>query len=904
VAGESRRDLIFKMRADPEGFKKGMKEASGSARGFYTQLKRLEEQQASVDTTMTSLGQGMMVTGAAIGVGLGLAARAAIQWESAWTGVAKVVDGTPEQMEALEGELRSLATTLPQTHAEIAGVAAAAGQLGIAREDISEFTQVMVAMGVSTDIASEDAAMGMARLMNIMQTAPADVQRLGSAIVGLGNDGASTESEILNMALRIAGAGKTVGMTEAEVLGFASALASVGIEAESGGSSVSTAMIKISEAVSEGGESLEQFAAVAGLSADEFASKFRSSPAAAMDLFVQGLGRIQSSGGDVFATLKQLGMSDIQLRDAMLRLAGAGDLLTESLATGNDAWRENSALMEEALRRYGTAESQIGVARNQLTEMGIQLGETLLPIINDFLLAGSGFFAWFNDLSPAVKEFVVQLGLAATVIGLVGGAALMAAPKLAALSVSLGAMGGGTAKAAGTALGGILRVMGGPWGLVIGAGAAVIGKFAMEQAEAKGRVEALTNSLDAQTGAVTDNTRVLIANELEQRGVIETANDLGVSLATMVDAIEGDPAAMQAVNDAIARRREELIELAGTSEANLTEIDAERGALTHLQEVMGGVSDETQEAIDQKQRQIELQEGATDSTKQEASATQILAEQLGIATDQVDEATAASQEFDAALQALRDTMFGSKDAQAALTLEVGRATEAFEENGNSLDVNSEAGALNHQAVMGLIAANHELISAEAESGATAEELAGITDDLRGDFINLMKQAGFSEEAIQEYADAFDEIPASKTTTLIQELVTVGQWNAPSSGILPQYATGGLVGFPNGGMLRGPGTGTSDSMLIRASNGEFVVNAEATSQNRALLEAINSGQTLGTAMRHVPASHRGMGGMGSAGAAMVRVWFDFTNVSGSLERAIKDSVVVNGGGNVQIAFGSR
>ncbi|KPC73385.1 hypothetical protein ADL26_13615, partial [Thermoactinomyces vulgaris] len=138
-----------------------------------------------------------------------------------------------------------------------------------AREDIAQFTETVVAMGVSTDLASEDAAMGMARLMNIMQTAPDQVGNLGSAIVGLGNAGASTESEIMEMALRIAGAGHTVGMTEAEVLAFSSALASVGIEAESGGSSISTAMIKISEAVNEGGDALDTFAEVAGVTADE-----------------------------------------------------------------------------------------------------------------------------------------------------------------------------------------------------------------------------------------------------------------------------------------------------------------------------------------------------------------------------------------------------------------------------------------------------------------------------------------------------------------------------------------------------------------------------------------------------------------------------------------------------------
>lgn len=903
------------MRADPEGFKKGMKEASGSARGFYTQLKRLEEQQARVDTMMTGLGQGMMIAGGAIGVGLGLAAKAAIDWESAWTGVAKVVDGTPEQMEALEGELRDLATTLPQTHAEIAGVAAAAGQLGIAREDIAEFTQTMVAMGVSTDIASEDAAMGMARLMNIMQTAPDQVSNLGSAIVGLGNDGASTEAEILNMALRIAGAGKTVGMTEAEVLGFASALASVGIEAESGGSSVSTAMIKISEAVSKGGESLDQFAAVAGLSADEFASKFQSSPAAAMDLFVQGLGRIQAEGGDVFATLKQLGMSDIQLRDAMLRLAGAGDLLTDSLATGNQAWNENSALMEEAARRYGTTEAQMSIAKNQLVDMGITLGEILLPAINKLLDIGDGLFSFFQDMPVGLQQTIVWLAVGATAITLIGGAALVAAPKLHALNVALGEMGGTKASMVQKALGGVTGFLTGPWGIAIGAAVTVIGMFVAAQAESRARIDELAGTLDQQTGAITENTRAWAAHELEQAGALKAAQTLGIDMQTLTDAALGNSGAMAEVEAAYSGATDEAERFL---EANdLTSLSEAEGALADeaeelikngeaadvLRSNMGDLNDEFFQATEAAEREAAARGDSTDAMANASTETQIYAGALGVTADAANEATAANQEFDAALRALRDTMFGSKDAQAALTLEIERATDAFNENGDSLNVNTESGALNHQAVMGLIAANHELIAAEAESGASAEELAGITDDLRGDFINLMQQAGFSEEAIDEYADAFDDIPTSKTTTLIQKLETVGQWKVPSSGILPQYATGGLVGFPHGGMLSGPGTGTSDSILLRASNGEFIVNAEATSQNRALLEAINSGQALGTAMRHVPAAPRGMGGPAGGGGAMV-LRLEITSASDPVARAIEEIVRIRGNGVVQDAFGSK
>lgn len=47
-------------------------------------------------------------------------------------------------------------------------------------------------------------------------------------------------------------------------------------------------------------------------------------------------------------------------------------------------------------------------------------------------------------------------------------------------------------------------------------------------------------------------------------------------------------------------------------------------------------------------------------------------------------------------------------------------------------------------------------------------------------------------------------------------------------------------YATGGWVSGPGTGTSDSIAARLSNGEFVVNARAANENRDLLEQINGG----------------------------------------------------------------
>lgn len=314
----------------------------------------------------------------------------AVQYDTAMANVRKVTDMTEAELEALGDAALELSQTQPVTAEQILNMEALGAQLGVADEALQAFSMTVNGLDIATNLNAEDAATQMAQFANItgMAKGSADeAQRAyegyGSTLVALGNNLATTESDISKMSLRLAAAGDIAGMSEAEILGMAGAMSSLGIRAEAGGSAMTTIMSKISKATANGGADLEAFAEVAGMSAEQFAAAWEKDPMDALVALLDGIHDLDANGlQDMNVTLSELGINEIRQSDAMRRLANDTGVLKDAVNLATNAWDENNALTNEVEQRNQSMASRLQVLKNRVDAIAIEVGG---PLVNGLI---------------------------------------------------------------------------------------------------------------------------------------------------------------------------------------------------------------------------------------------------------------------------------------------------------------------------------------------------------------------------------------------------------------------------------------------------------------------------------------------------------------------------------------
>lgn len=466
TAIKKKRNELTNAELKLETYNKRIKEIENQLHNTGKKIEEFGTKVENVGGKIEKAGKKMSAFSGAIGAALVASAKGAIDFESAFAGVEKTVDGTEEQMANLKQGIRDLAKEIPSTTTEISAVAEAAGQLGIQTENILDFTKVMIDLGNSTNLSAEEAASSLAKFANVTKMNAKDYDRLGSTIVALGNNFATTEADIVSMATRLAATGELTGLSQSQILSLATAMSSVGIEAEAGGSAMSKLLKKIQVATETGGKNLENFAKVAGMSTEDFKKAFEKDAVGALSAFIGGLNDTKRNGKSAVAVLDDMGLTEVRLSNTILSLANASGVMNKAVKLGNEAWQDNSALTNEANKRYQTLKSKIQIMVNKIKDLGITFGNKLMPVVEKVTKKIEELTKWVSNLTDEQVEWilkiagaVVALGPLLTILGKVTGTVGGVIKGIGTFTQAIGVM-SGTVTSTSTAVNGLASVLG------------------------------------------------------------------------------------------------------------------------------------------------------------------------------------------------------------------------------------------------------------------------------------------------------------------------------------------------------------------------------------------------------------------------------------------------------------
>ena len=571
-------------------------------------LQGMANQRYALYDVATTLG---VVSGALLGVA-GASVKTAMSYQTAFAQVNRTTGLSAAGLATIQRQLLDLSTRLPSSFEEISQVGALAGQLNVANNALGDFTETVIMFGSTSNVSMDQSATALARLSQITDAfandGAASYNKLASAILLTGVNSIATEAQIVAVTTQIATAGDLAGFSADQIIGLASAFSSLNIAPERARGTVQRVFGQITAAVDGGGEALDNFAKVSGRSAEAFAQGWKTNAQGVFTDFIEGLEGAQAAGQDTNAMLKTLGIGAVRDIQALQALANNTEIYTKALEDSGKGYAEGDELGRQyaitaatlsaqfttlaSTMRTALAGMQGGVLSGisgaldiiekiakALYEIGqnkavaaigvvvlaaTALAGVFLAIKVAGALATASMYAMMTAEAGLGKEGIHTTGsinaMAAATAKLVFGtkaATTAQAQFTAAMDAGRGKVVAYTAALRGLAAGANTAATAGKamrsaflWTAAISLGITALTHFANKNQEARGRVEELTASLDAQTGAITDLTRTTAAQQLQESGALKTANELGIAKEDLVSAALGEAGAMYKVQNA------------------------------------------------------------------------------------------------------------------------------------------------------------------------------------------------------------------------------------------------------------------------------------------------------------------------------------------------------------------
>jgi TP901 family phage tail tape measure protein len=358
---------------------------------------------------------------AAAGSVIRVLAGTAIDFERSFVNVERTTEFVSAKIgaaaESAKRDLKSLASEIPVTFGQITEIATIGNQLGIAQGSLTSFTETVSKFSATTGVSVESTAMSFGRVGELLDVAAQDYEKMGSSIAFAGVNAVATEEQILSVTREIATTAKMAKFSTADVIGLSTALSSLGIAPEAARGSIIRTFAGINKVISEGGNGLQQYASIANMSAEEFASSWQTNGEVAFRAFLGGLQNLSDQGKNLDSVLRGIGMKNVRDIQTIQKLGDNYDVYVSSLKDANQGYEEGTFLANAYSKIQDTVAAKLQVMSNNFANLFDELGQAgvgdafklILDVVNDLLVRLTQFAR-----SPIGKFFgyIVTIGSA------------------------------------------------------------------------------------------------------------------------------------------------------------------------------------------------------------------------------------------------------------------------------------------------------------------------------------------------------------------------------------------------------------------------------------------------------------------------------------------------------------
>lgn len=381
--------------------------ATEAIKTTQTALERQEKFQANAAKRRELHGQILGTVASAMTVAVPI--KLAIDYESAMADVKKVTNFDAPGFKQFSDDLLALSTRIPMTAKGMAEIAAAAGQAGIAEEEMLRFVEDAAVMAVAFDISAQEAGSAMTGLRTNFKLNQDGVIALGDAVNHLANNMDATAGEIINFSTRAGRVGTQFGMTGEQISALGTAMIAMKMPAEVASRATNSLFMKLGTADTAGKDAEAAFRKL-GFSGKEMAQAFKKDAQGSLLTFLEAVKRSDDPIKHLKAILGE------GFADEVAGLVGGLDEYKKALGLIGDQTAYSGAMLDEYKTRATTTQNSIDLMKNAVARLGIILGNTALPGITavtrgvvSMLEPVAGLAAAFPEVTTVVFGAITAL---------------------------------------------------------------------------------------------------------------------------------------------------------------------------------------------------------------------------------------------------------------------------------------------------------------------------------------------------------------------------------------------------------------------------------------------------------------------------------------------------------------